>query len=282
MPAAQANPETRRVDLPLADRSMELRNFSRASEASGGASPLARADLIFTTGAGVMRYDWGNGRYYREELVVEKGAIRMDRLNAGAPLLNTHDSWDLEAVLGVVDSPNVVAGQGTCSVSFSRRESIAGYVQDVADGVIRNVSVGYARHKIQMVAPSDENGLWVYRVTDWEPYEVSLVPIPADAGAQVRGDAAPVSRDTRTFPCEYIEIRADSANPTPAVGASAETPLNSGAQSMTPEEIAAAEAKRAADEKAQREAAVAAEAQRSADDHRPVRHATACRSWPPA
>jgi hypothetical protein len=264
MPQAQASEQTRRVELPLADRSMELRNFARAAEADGESGALARADLIFTTGAGVMRYDWSNGRYYREELVVEKGAIRMDRLSAGAPLLNTHDSWDLEAVLGVVDSPNVVAGQGTCSVTFSRRESIAGYVQDVADGVIRNVSVGYARHKIQMVAPSDENGLWVYRVIDWEPYEVSLVPIPADAGAQVRGEAAPQSRDTRTFPCEYIEIRAEGATQTPAVGASAEIPLNSGAQSMTPEEIAAAEAKRAAEEKALRDAAVAAEALRSA------------------
>jgi hypothetical protein len=268
--AQQPTTETRRVDLPLADRTMELRNFARAAEGTDAA--LARADLIFTTGAGVMRYDWSNGRYYREELVVEKGAIRMDRLAAGAPLLNTHDSWDLEAVLGVVDSPNVVDGQGTCSVTFSRRESIAGYVQDVADGVIRNVSVGYARHKIQMVAPSEENGLWIYRVIDWEPYEVSLVPIPADAGAQVRGEAAPQPRDLRTFPCEFIETRAAGSPASPTVGASsAEPPLNSGDRSMTPDEIAAAEAKRVAEASAEatrlagvQAAAVQAEQTRSA------------------
>jgi hypothetical protein len=37
----------------------------------------------------------------------------------------------------------------------------------------------------------------VYRAIDWEPYELSLVTIPADAGAEVRAQE-------RTFPCEFI------------------------------------------------------------------------------
>ncbi|MBV5295664.1 MAG: hypothetical protein JZU58_25285 [Curvibacter lanceolatus] len=101
-------------------------------------------------------FDWYRDRAYVEELVVEEGAIRLDRLRRGAPLLNTHSQWSLEAQLGVVENPLIQNGQGTCSATFSRRESVAGDVQDVADGIICNVSVGYVRHRIEMVAPAAE------------------------------------------------------------------------------------------------------------------------------
>ncbi|HEX6707358.1 MAG TPA: prohead protease/major capsid protein fusion protein [Albitalea sp.] len=206
--------------LPLAGRSMELTDFTRASASAGPQSPLATARLVFTTGAPVRRYDYLRDRPYVEQLVVDASAIRMDRLKRGAPLLNTHRGYDLEGQLGVVESPVIANGVGECTVAFSRRPSVAGYVQDVEDRVIRNVSVGYARHRIEMVAPADEGGLWVYRVIDWEPYEISLVPIAADMDSQVRGAGQASAPDDeyqlRTFPCEFIEIRA-AAPHTPSV-----------------------------------------------------------------
>ncbi|MDP3625022.1 MAG: Mu-like prophage major head subunit gpT family protein [Hydrogenophaga sp.] len=220
--------EIRREDLPLAGRSMALRDFQRAEAAEGAAdAPLATAHMIFAAGAAVRRYDWYRDRSYMEQLVVEEGAIRMDRLMRGAPLLNTHNSWSLEAQLGVVENPTISNGEGMCDVTFSRRDSIAGYVQDVADGIIRNVSVGYVRHRVEMVAPAEEDGMWVYRVVDWEPYEVSLVPIPADMDCQVRGDRAPdADLAQRTFPCEFIEVRSQSASPTVGVSAEVSTQRN--------------------------------------------------------
>lgn len=212
----------------MAGRSMALRDFHRAEPASDGAdAPLATASLVFTAGAAVRRYDWYRDRAYLEQLVVEEGAIRMERLSRGAPLLNTHSSWDLEAQLGVVENPSIANGEGLCDVTFSRRPSVAGYVQDVADGIIRNVSVGYVRHRVEMVAPAEENGVWVYRVVDWEPYEVSLVPIPADMDCQVRADR-PVDSATaeRTFPCEFIEVRQVPASPTVGVSAEANPERN--------------------------------------------------------
>ena len=293
MPQTQA-PATaaRRDELPLAGRSMELRNFSRAAAADGqpatADAPLATASLVFTTGAPVMRYDWYRDRSYIERLVVEEGAIRMDRLTRGAPLLNTHNSWDLEAQLGVVENPAISNGEGTCDVTFSRRESVAGYVQDVEDRIIRNVSVGYVRHRVEMVAPQQEGGAWEYRVVDWEPYEVSLVPIPADMDSQVRsggasGQEGPDAQlQTRTFPCEFIEVRgadAVAANPvSPTVGITAETstrkepsmPGNTAAGGTTApaqndeaQRAAPAAANAAADHAA--EAARTAEQQRAAD-----------------
>ncbi len=207
---------------------MELRDFHRAEPADGAAdAPLATAHLVFAAGAAVRRYDWYRDRTYMEQLVVEEGSIRMDRLSRGAPLLNTHNAWSLEAQLGVVENPSIEAGEGLCDVTFSRRESIAGYVQDVADGIIRNVSVGYVRHRVEMVAPAEEDGIWVYRVIDWEPYEVSLVPIPADMDCQVRGESAPAADAAqRTFPCEFIEVRSQPASPTVGVSAEVSTQRN--------------------------------------------------------
>lgn len=271
MPQA-ANPTTaaaRRDELPIAGRSMALRGFTRADEGKGGSAPLATAEIVFTTGAAVRRYDYWRERAYNEVLVVEEGAMRLARLERGAPLLNSHSSWDLEDQLGVVEAPDIRNGQGSCRATFSRRESCAGYVQDVADGIIRNVSVGYVRHRVEMVPPEQDGGLWTYRVVDWEPYEVSLVPIPADMDSQVvraAGDAPPAdAAQLRTFPCEFIEARAAGATQSPAVGVSADV-LNPRNRTMTPEEIAAAaEAQRAAEaaaaqEALQRQAAEAAQA----------------------
>jgi hypothetical protein len=276
MPQAQQPTQTRRDELPIAGRSMDLnlRSFHRAAPAEGESAPLATCEIVFSAGARVKRYDWYRERYFLEELVVEEGAIRMERLQRGAPLLNSHWSWGLESQLGVVENPAIRDGKGTCTATFSRRESVAGYVQDVADGVIRSVSVGYVRHRMEMVAPEEEGGMWIYRVVDWEPMEVSLVSIPADMDCQVERSATGQlkttdGRELRAFPCEFIETRAAGASQSPTVGATAAT-LNKGDRSMpTPEEQAAAEAKRQADEKAQREAAAAdatrAEQARSAE-----------------
>lgn len=270
--ATQPQVVTRREDLPLAGRTMELRDFTRVAVEDGVLAPLATATMVFTSGAAVQRYDWYRERPYLEQLVVEEGSIRLERLQRGAPLLNTHNSWSLEAQLGVVESPSIANGEGECVASFSRRESVAGYVQDVADRVIRNVSVGYVRHRVEMVAPAQEGGMWVYRVVDWEPYEVSLVPIPADMDSQIRssapGAAADEALQLRTFPCEFIETRVQTTQSPPTVGISAAN-LNPGVSAMTPEEIAAAEATRVANETAARTAAEtaarAAETARSAE-----------------
>jgi hypothetical protein len=202
--------DVRRAPLPMAGRLMELRGFERAAKDAGAMAPIATAKLVFSAGASVRRYDYMRDRAYNEVLVVEEGAIRMDRLTRGAPLLNSHQSYDLEDVLGVVDNPAIVDGLGECDATFSRRDSVAGYVQDVADGVIRNVSVGYVRHAMQMIPPASEGALWTYRVVDWEPMEVSLVAVNADMDSQVR--AADDLQDSddgpqlRTFPCDFVEL----------------------------------------------------------------------------
>ena len=47
-------------------------------------------ELVWSTGAQVRRASWSRGDYI-EELSMAPGAVRMDRLNKGAPLLDAHD-----------------------------------------------------------------------------------------------------------------------------------------------------------------------------------------------
>ena len=78
----------------------------------------------------------------------------------------------------------IEGGVGIATLQLSRREDVAGIVQDIADGIIRNISVGYMVHEYQVTERQGE--LPLMRAVDWEPAEISFVPIPADAAATVR------------------------------------------------------------------------------------------------
>ncbi|CAH1665805.1 MULTISPECIES: prohead protease/major capsid protein fusion protein [unclassified Chelatococcus] len=170
------------IELPRQVRGAEVRAQSFNEEAN-------TIDIVWTTGARVRRYSWSDGPY-DEELEVSASAVRLERLNAGAPFLNTHDSWSLENVIGnvVPGTARIENGLGVAKVQLSKREDAAGIVQDIRDGVIRNISVGYRIHRV-LKEESDDTQPALFRVTDWEPLEISAVPIPADPGAQIRSDA---------------------------------------------------------------------------------------------
>ena len=226
---SQTELQTRTADMPLAGLQMEVRNVTRADAAAGDAAPAARFELVFTTGAPVRRYDWFRERYYMERLEVSAEAINTERLVRGAPLLNSHMAWRLEDQIGVCDQPSISNGQGIVQSQLSRRESVAGIVQDLEDRVIRNVSVGYVRDAIEMDPPLDPSGMWTYRVVRWTPMEVSLTPIPADMDSQVRSvngrlqDAA--GHEVRAYPCQITEIP-------PTVGTTAATLPPEGTRTM--------------------------------------------------
>lgn len=170
--------EQRRAPVALATRGAEFRPSSYDAERH-------TIDLVWTTGARVLRRDWMTGERWMEELAVSADAIDLTRLNAGAPVLDTHYSGELRSVLGVVESAWVEGGVGMATVRFSSRADVAPIEADVAAGVIRNISVGYSVEQ-WADAGATPDGTPIRRATRWMPHEISLVPIPADAGAQVR------------------------------------------------------------------------------------------------
>jgi hypothetical protein len=149
-------------------------------------------DLVFSTGASIERYDWWTGKRFLEKLSLKAEHVRLERLNAGAPLLDAHSAWSVTDQLGVVesDSARVTGKEARATVRFSKRAAVDDIWNDVRDGIIKNVSVGYRVHKFEEDAGKD-NKLPVRTAVDWEPFEISMVPMPADAGAQVRsGESA--------------------------------------------------------------------------------------------
>lgn len=116
---------------------------------------------------------WG-----REILDHSKKSIRLGRLKSGGPLLCDHDSRDHVGVIESVRIDDDLVGRAV--VRFGKSARAEEVWQDVKDGIRQNVSVGYVIHKAQLVETGDETDE-TYRVTDWEPLEVSLVSVPADA-----------------------------------------------------------------------------------------------------
>jgi phage major head subunit gpT-like protein len=143
-------------------------------------------DVVWSTGMRGLRYDYEIGRYY-EELSLDPLHVKLDRLNQGASVLNSHQSFDLENVLGAVvrNSASVNGSEGVCKSQLSERESIAGIIADIKKGIIRHISIGYNVYRYVLVE-TGENELPVYRAVDWEPMEISFVPVPFDYNSQTR------------------------------------------------------------------------------------------------
>ena len=102
------------------------------------------------------------------------GAVRLDRLNNGAPLLFNHD---MNQLVGVVERAYVKDKRGYAEARYSSSAFAQQMKDDVRNGIIRNVSVGY---RILRMGDHDKKRTDEYRVTEWEPLELSLVTIPAD------------------------------------------------------------------------------------------------------
>jgi HK97 family phage major capsid protein/HK97 family phage prohead protease len=130
-------------------------------------------ELSFSSETPYERY-WGV-----EVLDHAPGAMRLGRLKTGGPLLMDHDSRDH---VGVIESVQIGEDRvGRAVVRFGKGARAEEIFRDVVDGIRRNVSVGYAIHKAVLVEIDKDSDVGTYRVTDWEPYEISLVSVPADA-----------------------------------------------------------------------------------------------------
>jgi HK97 family phage major capsid protein/HK97 family phage prohead protease len=112
-------------------------------------------------------------RWFGSEVLSHaRGAADLSRLNNGGPLLFNHDMDD---VLGVVESASIAPdGKGRAVVRFGSDERGEWALQQVADGILTNVSFLYTVDKYDKT--DDEN--WIG--TRWMAYEISIVTVPAD------------------------------------------------------------------------------------------------------
>lgn len=130
------------------------------------------------SGAAVDRIDLVTGNRYTLRLGLESGQVRMGRMQ-GAPVLDSHWNLELRNQIGVVERAWIDGGAMYATLRFSSRPEVEPIWQDVRDGIIRNVSIGAVIYQKRKDAEGE------YTATDWEPLEISLVTVPADARATV-------------------------------------------------------------------------------------------------
>jgi hypothetical protein len=100
-----------------------------------------------------------------------------------AAVLDSHSRWSLQSVMGVVEKGTVriERGHARATVRMSNRDDVAGLVADIRDGINANVSPGYITHSYREELRDGAT----YRIaTDWEPIEISFVPVGADPDAR--------------------------------------------------------------------------------------------------
>jgi HK97 family phage prohead protease len=171
---------------------------ARALAAPATVDRAARTvEVVWSTGARARNFVPPLGMI-TEELDMSPGAVRMDGLRSGsAPVLNTHRKADARDVVGRVVAARLEAGRGYATLQFSNATDVEPLWQRVADGTLRSVSVGYRVHRYETV--TDPRDGTVHRAVDWEPYEISVVPIPVDPAAAVRG------AESKTSPVTAVE-----------------------------------------------------------------------------
>lgn len=164
-------------------------------------------EVVFATETPVRMWNWQIGEF-DEILSMDPANVRMDRLKNGIPLLDNHRRYEgTKGVLGVVESATFSNGEGRATVRFSKREDVESTFQDVKDGILRGISVGYRVHKYQDMNPlRNEGELPQYRAIDWEPMEISLAPVQADPNSNVRQE------DGEKYPVEIVSTRNQNQN----------------------------------------------------------------------
>ena len=231
--------------LPTAGQSIIAH---RALTAPATVDRTARTvEVVWSTGARARNLVPSLG-LITEELEMSPNAVRMEALRSGnAPVLNTHRSLDARDVLGRVTAARLERGRGYATLQFSAAADVEPVWQRIADGTLRAVSVGYRVHRYEP-RPDAATGTTVHRAVDWEPFEISVVPIPVDRDAAVRaqGDqGAPMPAIEPALPHE--DPMPDTTPETPAAPPASppETPMPTDPAPTTPPADPAAEAVRA-------------------------------------
>ncbi len=131
--------------------------------------------------APVERYD------YVEVLSHDENAIDLTRFLNHANLLfnHNHDSY-----IGVITNAQIIERK----LVITAKISDAKVLQDVKDGILRNVSIGYI---INNYRTEIKDGVSYVIATEWQPYEASIVTIPADISVGFRNQE--FSNEVETF-----------------------------------------------------------------------------------
>lgn len=147
------------------------------------------------------------------------GEVDLSRFDSGAGVvLANHDRYTAVgntplAGIGIIEGVSLGKGKMEADLLISRREALADLRQDIADGLVRNISIGYTIDERVLVRQGKDGQAPEYRVTRWTPFEISLVDIPADAtvGVGRAFDAPDIRNPNPQSRYRVIDLPAPSA-----------------------------------------------------------------------
>lgn len=144
------------------------------------------------------------GQEYNEILLHNPENISLERLQNKAALLFNHD---FDNHIGVIESASIDSDHiGRALVRFSSVGIGAEKYEMVREGTLSKVSVGYSILDYRI---EGDNLL----VTKWEPYEISMVSVPADDQVGV-GRSLEEEKDESAHDQTSTEINGDGTEPT--------------------------------------------------------------------
>lgn len=150
---------------------MEVLKREIESDVEGSENTLV---LSFASSAPYLRESKKFGGKYNEVLEISEQAVDFTRLvDQRCPLLLNHDP---EKQVGVVNRAWIENEKLYCEVQFSEGGFSQQILDDVKQGIRRNVSIGYSIEDYEMI-PGNPQTMLVKR---WTPLEVSSCSIPAD------------------------------------------------------------------------------------------------------
>ncbi|QAU25345.1 phage major capsid protein [Dyella sp. M7H15-1] len=113
-----------------------------------------------------------------EVLGHDRGEYDFARLNDSAPILWNHDLDDMRGVVEPGSARVDVDRKGRLLARYAKDEAGEQMLQRINDRIVTKVSVGYRVKGMKLV--EERNDVDVYRINAWEPFEVSMVSVPAD------------------------------------------------------------------------------------------------------
>ncbi|MGD9608961.1 MAG: phage major capsid protein [Desulfovibrionaceae bacterium] len=124
----------------------------------------------------------------KEILLHNESAVDLSR--APLPLLASHDTRELP--VGIVENIKIEGGKLRGSLRFGESQKAKEALADVKAGILRSISIGYLVQKTERGGDS-------YKVTRWQPYECSLVAVPADPSVGVGRSFNTQPMETKTM-----------------------------------------------------------------------------------
>ncbi|MDP3408079.1 HK97 family phage prohead protease [Bosea sp. (in: a-proteobacteria)] len=187
------------VRFDVGERYAQIKIGTRGSNSYDPETRTFEFVLATETPCESYRYE-GWDAYEVDEVLLMRGLEDIESL-VGAPILNSHNRYSLNMVVGVIIAARVQGKKLVCTGKLSAREEVADIVRDIADGILTKMSVGYRR-----LAETEKDRIGdkpLVTVDRWRAMEASIVAVPADTNASIRsGDKTMAHKPTKTRAAE--------------------------------------------------------------------------------